>query len=216
MEREFDAIVVGTGQSGPSLATRLAGSGRKVAIIERQHFGGTCVNDGCIPTKTLVASARAAYVARRAEDFGIKIDGAVSVDMHKVKARKDSVVLLRVGEHGVQGGGIEPGEIAVGADPMAVLGIPGGEGNQRAPYPEQTSCEGRPDFRGSRYAVCRASGARPRAGRGCRSRLRESPPSGRRYVPVRRANRTPAAARCQSGPAAVMSAARRGWSHRPA
>jgi len=91
MRKKFDAIVIGTGQSGPSLAGRLAGSGMKVAIIERKLFGGTCVNTGCIPTKTLVASARAAHVARRGAEFGVMIEGAISVDMKKVKARKDRI-----------------------------------------------------------------------------------------------------------------------------
>src|SRR5215471_13731625 len=88
----YDAIIIGTGQAGPSLAVRLAGAGMKVAVFERKRFGGTCVNNGCIPTKTLVATARAAYVARRAADFGVKIDGPVSVDMKAVKARKDAIV----------------------------------------------------------------------------------------------------------------------------
>jgi len=88
----YDAIIIGTGQSGPSLAGRLAGAGMKVAIIERQLFGGTCVNTGCIPTKALVASARAAYIARRSSDFGVRIDGSITVDMKEVKARKDGVV----------------------------------------------------------------------------------------------------------------------------
>jgi pyruvate/2-oxoglutarate dehydrogenase complex dihydrolipoamide dehydrogenase (E3) component len=92
MPEKFDAIVIGTGQSGPALAVRLAKAGRKTAIIERQSFGGTCVNTGCTPTKTLIASARAAYVARRAGDFGITIDGPISVDMARVRARKDAVV----------------------------------------------------------------------------------------------------------------------------
>src|SRR5262249_10098210 len=87
----YDAIVIGTGQSGPSLAVRLAKAGRKVAIIERHLAGGTCVNTGCIPTKTLVASARAAHVARRAADYGVVIQSPVSVDMRAVKARKDRV-----------------------------------------------------------------------------------------------------------------------------
>jgi pyruvate/2-oxoglutarate dehydrogenase complex dihydrolipoamide dehydrogenase (E3) component len=91
MVRSFDAIIIGTGQAGPSLAGRLAGAGMKVAIIERKSFGGTCVNTGCIPTKTLVASAEAAYVARRAADFGISVSGDIVVDMKKVKARKDAI-----------------------------------------------------------------------------------------------------------------------------
>jgi pyruvate/2-oxoglutarate dehydrogenase complex dihydrolipoamide dehydrogenase (E3) component len=91
MATEFDAVIIGTGQAGPSLAGRLAGAGMKVAIVERHRFGGTCVNTGCIPTKTLVASARAAHVARRAGEYGVVIHGPVSVDMKKVKARKDEV-----------------------------------------------------------------------------------------------------------------------------
>jgi pyruvate/2-oxoglutarate dehydrogenase complex dihydrolipoamide dehydrogenase (E3) component len=94
MATKFDAIVIGTGQAGPSLAVRLAGTGMKVAIIERKRFGGTCVNNGCIPTKTLVASARAAHVARRAGDYGVTIPGSIAVDMKKVKMRKDAVVRL--------------------------------------------------------------------------------------------------------------------------
>ena len=92
MATTYDAIVIGTGQAGPSLAVRLAGAGMKAAIIERKQFGGTCVNNGCIPTKTLVASARAAHVARRAGEYGVMIDGSIAVDMKKVKERKDTVV----------------------------------------------------------------------------------------------------------------------------
>jgi pyruvate/2-oxoglutarate dehydrogenase complex dihydrolipoamide dehydrogenase (E3) component len=88
---KFDAIVIGTGQAGPALARRLADAGRKVAIAERHLFGGTCVNTGCTPTKTLVASAYAAHMARRAADFGVMIEGGVRIDMKKVKARKDYV-----------------------------------------------------------------------------------------------------------------------------
>ncbi len=88
----YDAIIIGTGQSGPALARRLVAAGRKVAIIERKRFGGTCVNTGCTPTKTLAASAYAAHVARRAADFGVRIEGSINVDMKAVKARKDSVV----------------------------------------------------------------------------------------------------------------------------
>jgi pyruvate/2-oxoglutarate dehydrogenase complex dihydrolipoamide dehydrogenase (E3) component len=88
---EFDAIVIGTGQAGPSLARRLAAEGKRVAIIERKRFGGTCVNTGCTPTKTMVASAYAAHLASRAAEYGVMIDGRVSVDMKRVKARKDAV-----------------------------------------------------------------------------------------------------------------------------
>jgi pyruvate/2-oxoglutarate dehydrogenase complex dihydrolipoamide dehydrogenase (E3) component len=89
---EFDAIIIGAGQAGPSLARRLAGAGNRVAIIERHLFGGTCINTGCTPTKALVASAYAAHLARRAGDYGVTIAGAVTVDMKQVKARKETIV----------------------------------------------------------------------------------------------------------------------------
>lgn len=92
MERSVDAVVVGAGQSGPSLAVRLAEAGTRVVLVERRGLGGTCVNDGCMPTKTLIASARAAWVARNASSFGVEIGGPVFVDMKRVKARKDEVV----------------------------------------------------------------------------------------------------------------------------
>jgi pyruvate/2-oxoglutarate dehydrogenase complex dihydrolipoamide dehydrogenase (E3) component len=88
---KHEAIIIGTGQAGPSLAGRLVAAGMDVAIIERKFFGGTCVNTGCIPTKTLVASAYAAHLARRAADYGVTINGAIGVDMKAVKARKDVV-----------------------------------------------------------------------------------------------------------------------------
>ena len=95
-----DAIIIGTGQAGPSLARRLAGAGMKVAIVERGRFGGTCVNTGCTPTKTLVASAYAAHMARRGADYGFTTGGEVTVDMKRVKARKDHVVGLS--NHGIE------------------------------------------------------------------------------------------------------------------
>jgi pyruvate/2-oxoglutarate dehydrogenase complex dihydrolipoamide dehydrogenase (E3) component len=91
MTTSFDAIIIGTGQAGPGLAYRLAGAGWKIAIIERGKFGGTCVNTGCIPTKTMVASAYAAHMARRGGDFGVEVNGSITVDMKKVKARKDEI-----------------------------------------------------------------------------------------------------------------------------
>jgi pyruvate/2-oxoglutarate dehydrogenase complex dihydrolipoamide dehydrogenase (E3) component len=90
----YDAIVIGTGQSGPALTRRLVAAGRQVAIIERKLFGGTCVNTGCTPTKTLVASAEVAHVARRAGDYGVRIKGSIHVDMKAVKARKDAIVAV--------------------------------------------------------------------------------------------------------------------------
>ncbi|MEM5325357.1 FAD-containing oxidoreductase [Paraburkholderia sp. JHI2823] len=102
MAQRFDAIVIGTGQSGPPLAVRLGQSGRKTAVIERAAFGGTCVNVGCTPTKAYVACARAAHVARHAADFGVRIGGGelasgvpagnVHVDLAFVKARKERIV----------------------------------------------------------------------------------------------------------------------------
>ena len=91
MSTEYDSIIIGTGQAGPSLAARLAGSGQRVAIIERKLFGGTCVNTGCIPTKAMVASAYAAHMAKRAAEFGIQIEGPITTDMEKVKSRKDAI-----------------------------------------------------------------------------------------------------------------------------
>ncbi len=95
MSQTFDAIIIGAGQAGPPLAVRLAQAGQKVAIIERELFGGTCVNTGCTPTKTLVASAYAAHLARRGAEFGVVLGGAVSVDMKRVKARQDGVVTAK-------------------------------------------------------------------------------------------------------------------------
>jgi pyruvate/2-oxoglutarate dehydrogenase complex dihydrolipoamide dehydrogenase (E3) component len=92
MKNNFDAIVIGTGQSGPFLAVRMAAAGQRVAIIERGRFGGTCVNTGCIPTKTLVASAYTAHMSRRAGHFGVQLAGPISTDMKRVKARKDEIV----------------------------------------------------------------------------------------------------------------------------
>jgi pyruvate/2-oxoglutarate dehydrogenase complex dihydrolipoamide dehydrogenase (E3) component len=89
--RHFDAIVIGSGQAGGPLTTALAGAGQTAALIEREHVGGTCINVGCTPTKTMVASARAAYMARRSSDYGIH-DGTVSVDMVEVRRRKQEIV----------------------------------------------------------------------------------------------------------------------------
>ena len=92
MAERFDAIVIGAGQAGPALAVRCGKQGLKTAIVERHRFGGTCVNNGCVPTKTLVASARAAHVARHAADYGIAVDAPIRVEMPRVKARMDAVV----------------------------------------------------------------------------------------------------------------------------
>jgi len=91
MPRDFDAVIIGAGQAGPSLAGRLTGAGMTVALVERKLFGGTCVNTGCMPTKTLVASAYAAHLARRGADYGVVLDGPVRIDMARVKARADTV-----------------------------------------------------------------------------------------------------------------------------
>ncbi|MFY9747153.1 MAG: FAD-containing oxidoreductase [Acidobacteriaceae bacterium] len=92
MKNSFDAIVVGAGQAGPPLVARLTAAGWKVAAVERHLFGGTCVNNGCTPTKAMVASAHAAHLARRGGDFGFQA-GPVAIDMRAVKARKDAIVL---------------------------------------------------------------------------------------------------------------------------
>ena len=94
MKTAFDALIIGMGQAGPSLAARLAGAGMRVAVVEKDRFGGTCVNNGCTPTKAMVASAYAAHMARRADDYGVIADGAPRVDMKRVKARKDAIVAM--------------------------------------------------------------------------------------------------------------------------
>jgi pyruvate/2-oxoglutarate dehydrogenase complex dihydrolipoamide dehydrogenase (E3) component len=91
MATHYDAAIIGTGQAGPALANRLTRAGMKVAVVERGRFGGTCVNNGCMPTKTLVASAYAAHLVARAADYGVAIEGRVGIDMKRVKARKDTV-----------------------------------------------------------------------------------------------------------------------------
>jgi pyruvate/2-oxoglutarate dehydrogenase complex dihydrolipoamide dehydrogenase (E3) component len=129
MSAAFDAIVIGTGQAGPPLAQRLTGAGMKVAILERGRFGGTCVNTGCIPTKAMVASAYAAHLARRAGEYGVRIADLVTVDMKKVKARKDQISAQsnQAVEHGLKtmpnatvyeghGRFESPHEVAVGQD----------------------------------------------------------------------------------------------------
>src|SRR5215469_5770850 len=87
----YDAIIIGAGQAGVPLTTAMAKAGWKIAIIERVHVGGTCINEGCTPTKTMVASARVAYLARRAADYGV-YTGPVSVDMSVVRKRKRNIV----------------------------------------------------------------------------------------------------------------------------
>lgn len=91
MIQNFDAIIIGAGQAGPSLAGRLTAAGMKVALVERKLFGGTCVNTGCMPTKTLVASAYAAHLARRGSEYGIAIESPIRIDMKQVKARAQTV-----------------------------------------------------------------------------------------------------------------------------
>ncbi|HEX4366663.1 MAG TPA: FAD-containing oxidoreductase [Rhodopila sp.] len=128
---EYDAIIIGTGQAGPSLAFRLAKDGQRVAIIERGRFGGTCVNTGCTPTKALVASAYAAHLVRRAGEYGVTIGGVATIDMKQVKARKDAIVAasrdgleasLRQtqGITVVQGHGrfVSAGDVAVGGETL--------------------------------------------------------------------------------------------------
>jgi len=92
VSQEFDALVIGMGQAGPSLAARLSSAGMKVAVLEEDKFGGTCVNNGCTPTKAMVASAYAAHLARRSGEYGVIAQGTPRVDMKRVKARKDAIV----------------------------------------------------------------------------------------------------------------------------
>ena len=91
MTHTFDAIIIGAGQAGPSLADRLTAAGQSVALTERKLVGGTCVNTGCTPTKALVASAYAAHLARRAADFGVVVSNGVAVDSKALKARQRKI-----------------------------------------------------------------------------------------------------------------------------
>ncbi len=101
VSQHFDAAIIGTGQAGPSLANRFSEAGMTVAVIEKGRFGGTCVNTGCMPTKTMVASAYAAHLARRAAEYGVRIEGTIGVDMCAVRARKDAI--SRAATKGVEG-----------------------------------------------------------------------------------------------------------------
>ena len=91
MNQQYDAIVIGSGQGGTPLSVALANAGLRTVLVERKHVGGTCVNEGCTPTKTMIASGRVAYLARRAADYGIRT-GSVSVDLKKVRQRKRDIV----------------------------------------------------------------------------------------------------------------------------
>ena len=161
MATSYDAIVIGAGQAGPSLAVRFAHAGMKTALIERRGLGGTCVNDGCTPTKTLVASARAAHMARRAADFGVLVP-EVRVDMAAVRARKDAVVQTSVASLERWIGGTRnltlirgsarftgPNEVAVGAEVLGAkrivintggrVTVPDWPGLDETPYLNSTS-----------------------------------------------------------------------------
>src|SRR5438105_4235435 len=104
----YDAIVIGAGQAGGPLSTTLARSGWKTALVERVHVGGTCINEGCTPTKTMVASARAAYLARRADMYGVHT-GPVSVDMRELRMRQGEMVqsFRKVGERRLAEGHVD-------------------------------------------------------------------------------------------------------------
>ena len=128
MAHSFDAIIIGTGQAGPSLAAELSAAGMRTAVIERHLFGGTCVNVGCIPTKALVASARAAHVARRAADFGVVVGGEVGVDMARVKKRKDAIV--RRSATGVERWAEVAGQLHRVPGPWTLHGRPPGAGRR--------------------------------------------------------------------------------------
>src|SRR6266511_1472466 len=107
-ETSYDAIVIGAGQAGGPLSTALAKAGWKTAIVEREHVGGTCINEGCTPTKTMVASGRVAYLARRSMDYGVNC-GPISIDMPRVRQRKRDIVdLFRNGsQRRIQSGAVE-------------------------------------------------------------------------------------------------------------
>ncbi|MGY8915947.1 MAG: FAD-dependent oxidoreductase, partial [Flavobacteriales bacterium] len=100
--KKFDAIIIGSGQAGTPLAFKLAGAGKKVAFIEKEHFGGTCLNTGCTPTKAYVASARRMYDTKNGEEFGIMIPAGSKTDLRKVKERKDNLIQKSV--EGIQKG----------------------------------------------------------------------------------------------------------------
>ncbi|HEX9015115.1 MAG TPA: FAD-dependent oxidoreductase, partial [Chloroflexota bacterium] len=104
MSEKYDAVVIGSGQAGGPLATAMGKAGWKTALIEREHVGGTCINEGCTPTKTMVASARVAYLARRAGDYGVGV-GPITVDMARVRQRKRDMVerFRRSSEKRIQG-----------------------------------------------------------------------------------------------------------------
>ena len=91
--QQYDAIIIGSGQAGTPLSTALAAAGMHTALIERKHVGGTCINEGCTPTKTMVASGRVAYLARRAADYGVNTGASeISIDLRKVRQRKRDIV----------------------------------------------------------------------------------------------------------------------------
>jgi pyruvate/2-oxoglutarate dehydrogenase complex dihydrolipoamide dehydrogenase (E3) component len=130
MTAHYDAIVIGAGQAGVPLSVALAEAGRTTALIEREHVGGTCVNEGCTPTKTMVASARVAYLARRAADYGVATD-AVTVEMAAVRERKRAIVAsFRTGsEQRVARAGVDliTGEARFTGPKRVAVGMPGGE-----------------------------------------------------------------------------------------
>ena len=132
--QRYDAVVIGSGQGGTPLARALAASGRKTAMVEREHVGGTCVNEGCTPSKTMVASARVAYLDRRSADYGVH-DGPVAVDMVEVRRRKRDIVdLFRGGnESGLEKSGVDliMGEASfTGPKDLKVRPSDGGEANK--------------------------------------------------------------------------------------
>src|SRR5918998_1131581 len=116
--QHYDAVVIGSGQGGSPLASVLAGSGRKTALVEREHVGGTCINWGCTPTKTMIASAKVAYLDHRSADYGIE-NGPVTIDMMKVRKRKREIVesFRGGGERRLRSAGVEPGVLRENGGP---------------------------------------------------------------------------------------------------
>src|SRR3990170_7212506 len=128
--QHYDAVVIGSGQGGNPLARALAQSGRRTALVEREHVGGTCINEGCTPTKTMIASARVAYLDRRSADYGV-LDGPVTVDMIRVRQRKLEIVeSFRTGdERRLEKAGVDliRGEASFAAPKELEVRLQGGE-----------------------------------------------------------------------------------------
>ena len=157
----YDAIVIGAGQAGGPLAAALARSGKRTALIEREHVGGTCINEGCTPTKTMVASARVAYLARRAADYGVET-GPVAVDMGRVRERKRAIV------KSFRAGSLRRIEAAAGLDLICA--------EARFTGPRQVAVDGRSCSSRTSSSSTPAAARRPRTSRGSTGSRRSTRP----------------------------------------